>query len=168
MYTASGDWLGHTGLNPLEGWDVSEVLATGAKHNVDSADIIGCLFFHVKEELMEFARRARDFHIDLHLTQFSPPLLSKGISIGVLPAFTEGCFDRVDTADLPDRESIPELLADWGQMLNRSNGRACIIMHSRQWHKNRPNTTAQSNPCSAVMLVERCKKLPSLVGTLSI
>ncbi|KAG5338829.1 hypothetical protein C0989_006060 [Termitomyces sp. Mn162] len=115
-----------------------------------------------KEELMEFTRRIKEFYIDLHVTQFSPPLLSKGISIGVFPAFAEGCFDRVDTADITDREGIPELLADWGPMLNRNNGRACIIMHSRQWHRNRPNTTAQSNPCSAVMLIERCKKLPSL------
>ncbi|KAG5715269.1 hypothetical protein E4T56_gene8876, partial [Termitomyces sp. T112] len=162
MYTAGGDWLGHAGVNPLKGWNVSDVLATGAKYAVDSADIIGCLFFHVKEELMEFTRRIKEFYIDLHVTQFSPPLLSKGISIGVFPAFAEGCFDRVDTADITDREGIPELLADWGPMLNRNNGRACIIMHSRQWHRNRPNTTAQSNPCSAVMLIERCKKLPSL------
>ncbi|KNZ72409.1 hypothetical protein J132_03375 [Termitomyces sp. J132] len=147
MYTAGGDWLGHAGVNPLKGWNVSDVLATGAKYAVDSADIIGCLFFHVKEELMEFTRRIKEFYIDLHVTQFSPPLLSKGISIGVFPAFAEGCFDRVDTADITDREGIPELLADWGPM---------------QWHRNRPNTTAQSNPCSAVMLIERCKKLPSL------
>ncbi|KAG6839948.1 hypothetical protein C0991_010143 [Blastosporella zonata] len=104
MYTAGGDWLGHACMNPLKGWNVSDVLASGEKYGVASADIMGCLFFHVKQELMDFARRMKEFHVDLHLTQFSPQLLSKGISIGVLPAFTEGCFDRIETADLADRE----------------------------------------------------------------
>ncbi|KAG6901283.1 hypothetical protein C0995_014251 [Termitomyces sp. Mi166 len=129
MYTAGGNWLGHARANPLEGWNVSDVLATGAKHNVDSADIIGCLFFHVKEELIEFARRMKEFRIDLHLTQFSPPLLSKGISIGALPAFTEGCFDRVDTADLADREGIPELLFDWGPMGTKKTKLEGVLAH---------------------------------------
>ncbi|KAG6817139.1 hypothetical protein H0H87_012330 [Tephrocybe sp. NHM501043] len=164
MYTAAGEWLGDAKLNPLKGWNVSDVQASGAKYGVGPADILGCLFFHVKKEFMEFAARMKEFHVDLHLTQFSPQLLSKGISIGALPAFTEGCFDRVETLDLADSYDIPDLLDDWGPMLNRNNRRACILMQTRRWHKDQPSATAQSNPCSAVMLVERCKDIPSLVS----
>ncbi|KAF5385773.1 hypothetical protein D9615_002203 [Tricholomella constricta] len=166
MYTANGDWLGHSSANPLRGWIVSDVLASGKKHEVDSADIIGCLFFHVKRELMEFARRMKEFHVDIHLTQFDPQVLSKGISIGALPAFTEACFDRIEAADLPDRSDIGESLANWAPLLNRANARSCILMHSRSWHRGRPAATAQSNPRTVEMLVERCRNAPALESRL--
>ncbi|KAG5643369.1 hypothetical protein DXG03_001017 [Asterophora parasitica] len=162
-YTASGDWLGHPNANPLHGWPISDVIASGAKHEIDSADIIGCLFFHIKRDLMEFARRMKEFHVNIHITQFDPQVLSKGISIGALPAFEDAYFDRVETADLPDRSNIGETLASWGPLLNRANGRSCILMRSRNWHLGQPDATAQSNPRAVEMLMERCRKIPALV-----
>ncbi|RDB16003.1 hypothetical protein Hypma_003582 [Hypsizygus marmoreus] len=162
MFTANGGWLGHAGANPLHGWDVSDVRASGAKHGIDSADIFGCLFFHVKRELMEFARRMKEFHVDIHLTQFDSQVLSKGISIGVLPRFAEACFDRIETSNLVDERGVKDSLNNWGPLLNRNNEHACIIMHSRDWHLSQPKATAQSNPRAVEILIERCSHVPAL------
>ncbi|KAF8074569.1 hypothetical protein FPV67DRAFT_1605325 [Lyophyllum atratum] len=126
----------------------------------------GCLFFHVKRELMEFARRMKEFHVDIYITQFDPQVLSKGISIGVLPAFKEACFDRIETGDLGDHSGIQETLADWAPLLNPNNERSCILMHSSNWHRTQPNATAQSNPRAVEMLIERCNNVPALESRL--
>ena len=68
MFSVNGDWLGNASANSLHGWDATSVLATGVKYGLDSADIFGCLFIHVKHELMEFALHMRDLHIDIRLT----------------------------------------------------------------------------------------------------
>lgn len=159
VFSVNGDWLGNAGANPLHGWDATSVLATGAKYGIDPADMFGCLFVHVKRELMDFARRMRDFHIDIHLTQFDPRVLSKGIAIGAIPGFDGSCFDRVETSNLVDDIGICECLTHWGPLLSRRNEHANILMHSREWHGTLPNAIAHANPRAVRMLVERCKSV---------
>lgn len=108
---------------------------------------------------MEFARRMKEFHIDIYLTQFDPQVLSKGISTGVLPAFEGACFDRVETSNMADYGGILEALINWGSLLNKDNEHACLLFHSTNWHHSRPNAIAQSNPRTAEILIERCNKL---------
>jgi hypothetical protein len=164
MFNAGGDWLGDAGSNPLYGWDVTTVLATGAKYGIDPADIFGCLFVHVKREFMEFARRMRDSQIDIHLTQFDPQVLSKGIAIGAIPGFDGSCFDRVETSNLMDDVGIRECLTNWGPLLSRETEHASLLMHSRTWHHTLPNATAHSNPRAVEMLLERCKAVCMFVS----
>jgi hypothetical protein len=122
MFSAQGDWLrdGTSDMNPLCGWNVSAVRNTGLRYGIDPAgDILGCLFFHIRAELREFSLRVKEFNIHIHLLQYDPRLLSKGISIGVLPAFSEASFDRVDIGDMPDTIGVAECLADWGHCSTR-------------------------------------------------
>ncbi|KAG5651573.1 hypothetical protein H0H81_008221 [Sphagnurus paluster] len=171
MYTCNGDWLGHAGTNPLFGWTLSEVIASGAKHGVDAADIMGCLFFHVKRELMEFAHRMKEFHVNIQLTQFNLQVLSKAISIGALPGFKYACFDRVELPDITDRgDNISETLMNWAPLLNRGNRNSCILMHSKKWHRSQPKAALQSNPrtIDIFKLMERFKNVPALESCLKI
>lgn len=168
MFSVGGDWLGNAGANPLHGWDVTSVLATGERYGIDHADIFGCLFVHVKRELMEFARRMRDFRIDIHLTQFDPRVLSKGIAIGAIPGFDGSCFDRILTSNLVDDVGIGECLANWGSLLSGRNEYASILMHSRAWHGTLPNAIAHANPRAIKMLVERCKAARTFVSEMAL
>jgi hypothetical protein len=133
-------------------------------HGIDPSDILGCLFFHIKQELMEFARRMKEFRIDVHLTLFDPRVLSKGIAVGALPAFRHKCFDRIETSDLVDRIGVQECLTNWAPLLNRHNEHASILMHSRSWHRDQPNVIAQSNPNALEILMEKCNSVPKLVS----
>lgn len=131
-----------------------------------SGDILGCLFFHVKSELREFSSRIQEYNINIHLLQYDSRLLSKGISIGVLPAFSEAAFDRIDVGDMTDQMGVAECLADWGPLLNRKNSSSCLIMHSKRWYKESPNSIARNNPQALKILTERCQAVPKLVNFL--
>jgi len=120
-------------INPLHGWDIRAVRQTGDRHGIDPAgDILGCLFFHVKSELREFCLRVKEMNINIHLSQYDSCLLSKGISIGVLPAFAEASFDRIDIGDLGDQVGVAACLVDWGPLLNKTNTHSTLIMHSKR------------------------------------
>ncbi|KAJ8091751.1 hypothetical protein PM082_020986 [Marasmius tenuissimus] len=167
LFSPHGEWLGD--YNPLRGWDISSVLSSGEKHGVDSADILGCLFFHVKSQLREFACRIKDLKVHIHLTQFDLKILSKGLLSGALgPRFEGGaCFDRIDTGCLVEEVGIRECLAEWGPLLKKDNRCATILMSTRTWHEGLPggygSTLARSNPRVALAsIMEKCFKIPGL------
>ncbi|KAF8966274.1 hypothetical protein BDZ97DRAFT_1657993 [Flammula alnicola] len=168
MFTPQGEWIGNiSDVNPLHGWDVSAVRRTGIRTGIDPmGDILGCLFFHVKSELREFSMRVKELNINIHLLQYDSRLLSKGISIGVLPAFYDASFDRVDVGDMGDQIGVAESLADWGPLLNKKNDSSCLIMHSKKWHEESPASIARNNPRAVKILMERCKSVPSLKSQL--
>jgi hypothetical protein len=152
----------------LHGWDVAKVQATGAKHGLDpTGDIFGCLFFHVKAELKEFIKRIKDLHINIHHTQYDPRLLSKGVSIGILPSFSDASFDRIDIGDMGDKLGISECLSDWGPLLKKSNIHSCIIAHSARWVESQPTLSRipLSSPEKVLDFLKwRCRNIPSLVS----
>ncbi|KAG7085598.1 hypothetical protein E1B28_003149 [Marasmius oreades] len=161
LFSAQDEWLGD--FNPLGGWDISSVVSSGEKHGVSSADIFGCLFFHVKSQLREFARRVKDHKIEIHLTQFDPKILSKGLLAGALGSGYEGggCFDRIDTGNMMERENIGirECLTEWGPLLNCSNPNSVILMSTRTWHEGWM-TMARVDPRVALgSIMERCFRL---------
>ncbi|KAK7472522.1 hypothetical protein VKT23_000637 [Stygiomarasmius scandens] len=156
LFSSTGEWLEMETLNPLQGWDATAVQATGTlKRGVDSADIIGCLFFHVKAQLREFIRRIQCFNVDIYTTQFEPKILSAGLLAGVLPAFPcgGGCFDRIYVGDLMDHIGVQECLQDWAPLLNNGNEHATLLMYSKAWHVGRSNATALSDPHLAMMVL---------------
>lgn len=166
LFSPSGHWLGPVEANPLRGWDLAAVQRTGTKYGVDSADIFGALFFHVKSQLREFARRVKDLGVSIQITQYDPRVLSKGISAGILPQFAqEGCFDRVDVSNMSDFVGIQECLHQWAPLLNRQNPHSSILMHSRYWHYDEPNVLAtKSNQKVIVALKKKCHRIPGLAS----
>ncbi|KAJ6617047.1 hypothetical protein B0H10DRAFT_1798265 [Mycena sp. CBHHK59/15] len=162
LFCPQGNWLLPPDANPLHGWDVASVQMSGFKHGASPEDIFGCLFFHVKDELREFAKRIKEFSIDIHVTQFDASILAKGITIGALPAFEDASFDRICTSNLMDSVGLRTCLSDWAPLLNRNNKHASILAHSKLWHVNQPQATAQWNPHAIKVLMERCNKIPGL------
>ncbi|PPQ65509.1 hypothetical protein CVT24_010805 [Panaeolus cyanescens] len=161
MFNAQGEWMGPTGsVNPLHGWDIDAVSRTAVRHGVQpNADIIGALFFHVKAELREFSLRIKEHDINIHITQYDTRLLSKGLSIGVFPAFSNASFDRIDVGDMVDASTVSECLANWGTLLNKKNPHSTLLLHSKRWHEEMPGAVARDNPRALEILLERCKGL---------
>lgn len=119
--------------NPLFGWDISAVRATGKAHGADPADIYGCLFFHIKEELQKFATRIRDCNIDITITQYDSRDISHAIADGRLKPFGKNYFDRIETSNVADYVGIPQVLSDWGPLLNTRNSHSCLLMNFMNW-----------------------------------
>ncbi|KAK2465500.1 hypothetical protein APHAL10511_002392 [Amanita phalloides] len=165
-FSSQGEWLGQSEFNPLRSFDVSRVLESGAKHKIESADIMGCLFFHLKDELAEFAARIKLLHINIHLTQFDPKVLSRGLEIGALPAFEKGRFDRIDLSTMIDSVGIQESLVAWAPLLNKQSHHACIIMRSEKWYTTQPRATARTNPRIVDLLRRKCQSMSLKHATL--
>ncbi|KAJ3820809.1 hypothetical protein F5880DRAFT_908199 [Lentinula raphanica] len=165
MFSSQGQWLFRADiLNPFQGWDSTSVQLSRAKYSmVDSADIFGCLFFHLKSQFHRFASQVKDLHINFVLTQFDSRILAKGIMDGVIPIFEGGCFDRIDTRDMMDEIGIGECLREWGPLLNCENPHASLLMHSRAWHDQRPYALARCNSHAVLTLfMRKCFEIPSL------
>lgn len=68
LYSEHGDWLLKDNANPASAWSPLEVEATRQKLGLPDEDYIGSLFFYIKEQLTEFARRARRFNMVVALS----------------------------------------------------------------------------------------------------
>ncbi|KAK7036542.1 hypothetical protein VNI00_011475 [Paramarasmius palmivorus] len=119
---SSGKYIGTS--NPLREWSISN----------EEADIFGSLFFHVKTELKEFARRMRDFRVEVLFTQFDERVLVRGLSSGVFGggfgAHVE--FDRILVENLGPGLGLgmgmKECLANWAPLLNRRNLHSYLLL----------------------------------------
>ncbi|XP_006462177.1 hypothetical protein AGABI2DRAFT_151745 [Agaricus bisporus var. bisporus H97] len=162
-FSAQGEYLGHpSDANTLQGWDITAIKNTGVSLGLDPTDILGCLFFHVKSELMKFADRLQKLSVTIYLTQFDVRVLSKGICAGLLPAFETGCFDRIDAGDLMDTLGVRDCLASLGPLVNLRSPGACILMQSRTWYHHVPGAIARANPRLFKILMAKAKLLPRL------
>ena len=136
LFAPDGEWLTLDNANPLQGWDVSAVRASGERHGIHANDIYGCLFFHVKDEFEEFARRVERFKIDIHLTQCDAKALSELMLEGQLEPWSSGCFDRIETSNMADYVGPTAVIDSWGPLLNKRNKRATLLMYFMNWHIN--------------------------------
>ena len=118
---------------------MSAVLESGVSHGLDTADLYGCLFFHVKDQFMMFASRMRKFNINLTMTNCDARHLPEIILKGGLPPFSTSCFDRVETSNLADYITIPRILNDWGPLLNRQNRRSALLIYLMNWQGHEPD-----------------------------
>lgn len=134
LFSPRAEWLLRDSESPLFGWDVSEVIASGISHGLESCDLYGCLFFHVKDQFVKFASRIRNFDINLTMTNVDARHLPNIILKGGLSAFhPPGGFDRIETSNLADYLTVPRILNDWGPLLNRQNCRSTLLMYMMNW-----------------------------------
>jgi hypothetical protein len=114
-------------------------------HGCTEEDIIGCLFFHVRDELIAFAKRLRTFNITIRISDVDARdlagMLQADISAGKLRA-----FDRIEVSNIIDVEYVgmKRVLADWGPLLNKDNKHAALVGVLLNWHVNEPRGTPYS------------------------
>jgi len=137
----------------LHGWSIPVVQASGKRHGVNPNDIYGCLFFHVKDEFENFARRLRDFDITIHITAFDARTISKSISLDEFKPFGNNCFDRIETSNMADIIGIPRVLEDWGPLLNKRNKHATLLIYLMNWTMKQANATVLLNDKARVSLL---------------
>lgn len=114
---------------------MAAVLSSGAQYGVPKKDWYGSLFYHVKAQFIEFARRIRDMNITIYITGYNARDLAKMIATdGLFPQFKDG-FDRIDTSNIADPHylGLPAVVEDWGQLLRRNNPHATLSLQFINW-----------------------------------
>ncbi|KAJ3999912.1 hypothetical protein F5050DRAFT_1734787 [Lentinula boryana] len=154
LFTASGKWVSMDSANPLFSWNVNEVVKSGQAHGLDKADIYGCLFFHVKAQFLEFARRVEKLHIDIHVSQLDARVASALLQKGQMNPTLFGInpkFDRIETSNMADYAGIPSVLQDWSPVLNRGNKNAVVLVYLMNWVTKQPGASYSMMAAGAQM-----------------
>jgi hypothetical protein len=122
------------------------VVQAGKTSGAHRADIYGCLYFYLLEQLRTFAERLNRFRINFGIFNAEPESLAKairgdGFSSYGLPANTT--FDRIDVSkDLGgERRKVYGIIAGWTPMLKKHK-HATLIGHFNEWHKHRKSAGA--------------------------
>ncbi|KAI5083583.1 hypothetical protein GOP47_0003326 [Adiantum capillus-veneris] len=117
LFHPSSGWLPHADANPLSGWDVMSVLATGSRIGLPEADIFGSFFFHARTKLSAFLERLQTCEIHLKLSCKEASLLAEEL------AFRQVALHCIDSSNLADLNygGLAKVLCDWGPLLDKAS-----------------------------------------------
>ncbi|MCO5557105.1 hypothetical protein L7F22_010661 [Adiantum nelumboides] len=114
----SSGWLPHADANPLSGWDLMCMLATGSQKGLPKADIFGSFYFHVRDKLFTFLQRVQTCAIHFKRSCKEASQLAEELSVKKVGLC---CIDSSNLADL-NYGGLAKVLCDWGPLLNRDSG----------------------------------------------
>ncbi|KAJ7114112.1 hypothetical protein C8R44DRAFT_231191 [Mycena epipterygia] len=141
IFSPEGRWLTMDNANPLFGWDLGPVFDAGTRYGATRADSYGCLFFYLKEQFQKFAARARDFRLDITLSQADALELSPKLHGGSVQNFHDNTrFDRIETSNLADYFGASRVISDWAPLLNIGNPHAVLLMNFMNWPMKQPHS----------------------------
>uniref|UniRef100_A0A0W0FAF2 DUF4470 domain-containing protein n=1 Tax=Moniliophthora roreri TaxID=221103 RepID=A0A0W0FAF2_MONRR len=138
LVTPSGQlWLYDSAI-PLAGWDIYDVLKAGREHGTTEEDIIGCLHYHVKDQLTTFSRRLRKFSISFSMYDQNAIELSDTLPLHLRQ------FDRIEVSNIVDREYVGvfPMLTKWGPLLNRDQPDSTLVASFINWAAQAPGARA--------------------------
>ncbi|KAJ7237269.1 hypothetical protein B0H12DRAFT_108636 [Mycena haematopus] len=145
LFSPDGGWLTKDDANPLFGWDLGPAFECGQRHGATRGDAIGCLFFYLKEQFQNFATRAKDFRLDLTLSQADARVLSQAITNGLVQNFYKARFDRIETSNMADYLGPSAVIKGWAPLLNKSNPHSVLLMNFMNWIWRQPHSQARKN-----------------------
>ncbi|KAF7345462.1 DUF4470 domain-containing protein [Mycena venus] len=162
LFSPQGVWMVPEDANALFGWDVSGVQNSGIKHGTSPEDILGCLFFHVKDELREVraAGQGAQDRYPPHLVRARHPRKgdrhrrAAGLRGRELRPHRDGEPGRLG-------RGLRACLSDWGPLLNRENEFASILMQTKAWHAH-AHAAPQWGAHAVKVLEEKCSRVPGL------
>ncbi|KAG8986472.1 hypothetical protein FRB90_003979 [Tulasnella sp. 427] len=147
-YTRSqkdAEWLLMDSANPCLAWDPLEVEATRKKRGLPDEDYFGSLFFHIKQELVEFITRARRFNLSVLLFSVDLNVLPQLLDL-VMQGKPKLMFDRVETSNVMDTTGPSSIISSWGPRLNRSNPHSALLMYSMNFALKVKDGAAENQP----------------------
>lgn len=119
-------------------------------HGAQPADLYGCLYFYLSEQLRTFAERIKKFRLSFRMFDQDARELAKKLRLGAYEAQSLSkniSFDRIDVSNIIDMEyvGIANVLADWTPLLNKTNRYSTMIGYSMNWVPKQHNSDPGSN-----------------------
>ncbi|KAK7685060.1 hypothetical protein QCA50_011897 [Cerrena zonata] len=122
LFSPHGEWLQNDSVNPIQGWDVCDILKVGQRLGASREDLYGCFYFFISEQLQQFSHRIQNFRIsfyvfDQDVLDLSKILQNGGLAKAGIPSTMT--FDRIDVSNIVDAEyvGIPKTISHWGPLL---------------------------------------------------
>lgn len=126
----------HAQRSTLTVSSIPQVMESGKRHGTTRDDILGCLYFHVREQLQEFSRRMHRFKLNFVLRANDAVALAKDIQSGTVSRLPKRItFDRIECSNITDKNyvGVPRLLEAWGSLLSPTNPHAAILGLFMNW-----------------------------------
>ncbi|KAK0202285.1 hypothetical protein DFS33DRAFT_882083 [Desarmillaria ectypa] len=155
---ADGHLMLNDSANPFEGWNLDETFKAGKDHGTTEDDLIGCLFFYVKDQLVEFSNRLRRFKIQIYSSDQDARVLQRTLKGHA--SFPQS-FDRIEVSNVVDKNYVGmSLLSDWGPLLNKANPHAAIIGLFMNWTNWKESGNALSSGSSTSRAMKKMTSCP--------
>jgi hypothetical protein len=134
----------------------------GKVHGAQRADLYGCLYFYLSEQLRSFADRLSKFRISFRVFDRDARDLAKNLHMGTFvgQGLPKGIrFDRIDVSNIIDTEyvGVPNVLQDWAPLLSDTNRFATIVGYSMNWVPKQPGAKPGEGESMKI-----CKKLAEM------
>lgn len=113
-----------------------EVEETRNRLGLPAEDIFGSLFFHVKNELVNFVERCRRFRLRFRVFALNMIGLPEAVDLVMKRPIV---YDRIETSNMLDSLGPGPILSAWGPVLNRNNPHSTLLLHSLNWSIKVPN-----------------------------
>ncbi|KAH6906714.1 hypothetical protein BKA70DRAFT_1286691 [Coprinopsis sp. MPI-PUGE-AT-0042] len=158
-------WLQKDFADPLQGWNVDEVVQAGKKHGTTSEDLYGCLYFFLTDELQKFARRLQKFSISFLVTALDARVLPEVIREDVYSAHglpSTVLFDRIAVSNIIDDGyvGLRAVLSTWEPLLARKP-KATIVGYFMNWEQEQKDaTTSGIGQAAARAIMMKLLNLP--------
>lgn len=127
-----------------------EVIRSGKAHGATREDLYGCLYFHVSDQLHEFADRVARFNISFKMfnkdaLDFAKAIRHGELSLCGVPSSIR--FDRIDVSNVIDYNylGISPVLEAWAEFLKHTDD-ATIVGHLMNWPKVQPGAEGSTDP----------------------
>ncbi|KAF6752084.1 hypothetical protein DFP72DRAFT_906060 [Ephemerocybe angulata] len=144
LFSPEGIWLQHDSADPIHGWNINEVIASGKAQGAQPEDIYGCLYFHLSDQLKTFAKRIRNFSIDFKLFAMEPDALLQSLKDGPVEGVAvQNRFDRIDVSNVVDREGLEKVLSQWTPLLSEGDN-AAVVGLFQDWAGHHPKGSART------------------------
>lgn len=106
--------------DPMKGFLLKDILASGNRHNVPVDDIYGHLYFHIRDELETFITKLSDTMHNIHF--YNEPILNlPKILNETLKPFSFSAFDRIDASTSVETIGLEATLLSLGPLLKTSS-----------------------------------------------
>ncbi|KDQ54024.1 hypothetical protein JAAARDRAFT_38617 [Jaapia argillacea MUCL 33604] len=146
LFSSEGRRLQNEHVDPLDSWDIREVMKAGRIHGAHPSDVYGCLYFYLSDQLRKFARRLRQFRVSFLLFNRDARELSRQVGANVLSKLNiPRSFDRIDVSNILDTEyvGISGVLSSWGPLL-KDTKHATMLGYFMNWITSQPGARPES------------------------
>ncbi|KAG8917365.1 hypothetical protein FRC00_013704, partial [Tulasnella sp. 408] len=145
LYSEDAEWLLMDSASPVQAWSPLEVEETRKQRGLPDKDYFGNLFFHIKQQLVDFITRARRFKLSVLLFSVDLNILPELLDLA-MKGKPKLMFDRVETSNVMDTTGPSSIISNWGRRLNRENPHAALLMYSMNFALKVKDGAAETQP----------------------
>lgn len=145
------DWIVPDCIDPTDGWDMNKVLEFGKSINLPKNDLMGNLYFYVRDRLCKVANLFQTNQLTFDIYCQDACELAKICLKQVMK------FDRIDVSNICDDNylGLDQILTDWSPLLNDKNKYSALITCFINWRSLQNQWSFETNLGETEKLIQK-------------